>query len=459
MNKKVCGADVCKDKIVCCFVTDFVSKIKEEFKEKEHEFFEFKVTMEDVARFLEHQPTHLILEPTGTNYAWIWAEIATQNGIEVLWVDNAISRSRRISYGLPDKNDQADALTLAKLGFAAKDNKDVFIKYTHKDGLSVLRDSVLQLESINKMTTMVTNRIRQQLAREFPEVALTQFIEGPDGQVPLLAWLARRERKLKRKSTSCEDKWRESVAYHYGIEISDFTRSLAETLCYLGDEKDRLKSVIKAEMIKPEFYPYYCTILRFGLDDKAIAFIIAMIFPIEKFFHKKGMRRSRARFKQRLGLGRVDQSSGDKSGSKVGGSALARKLLNVYINRTAGNQKTWRPITRQQDAFVDYYERLADKWSTDPEAIAQREQLEAIDKARKSLAKSLKKLVDADTLQSIQDAVADSIQTKVKPKQKAPDAKKRWGRLINARTAAKLAELIWNELLDELYPKPDKTND
>lgn len=335
MNKKVCGADVCKNKIVCCFVTEPVRRIKEEFKDGDHEFFEFKVTMKDVTRFLEHKLTHLVLEPTGTNYACIWAEIATQNGIEVLWVDNVISRNRRKGYGLPDKNDPADALTLAKLGFAQAENEDVFVNYCHKNGLSLLRDSVLQLESILKMTNIITSRIRQQLAREFPEVALVDTKVASDGQVPLWAWLARRERNLKRKSTYHDDKWRKSVACQYGIEISDFTRALAGTLCDLLDEKKRLDAQIKTELTKPEFYPYYVVIRRFGLGDKAIAFIVAMIFPISKFFHKKGMRRSRAKFKQRLGLGQIEESSGDKSGSRMGGSGLARKLLNVYISGRA----------------------------------------------------------------------------------------------------------------------------
>lgn len=94
-----------------------------------------------------------------------------------------------------------------------------------------------------------------------------------------------------------------------------------------------------------------------------------------------------------------------------------------------------------------------DRWSKDPDAIAQRSRQDAIDKARKSLAKNLKNVVDAATLRSIQESVADSIQVNVKPQQKAVDARKRWVRLINARTAAKLGELIWRELLDELYPK------
>ena len=221
----------------------------------------------------------------------------------MLWVDNVISRNRRKGYGLPDKNDRADALTLAKLGFAQEENEDVFVNYSHKDGLSVLRDSARQLESINKMTTMVTNRIRQQLAREFPEVALAHTKKASDGQIPLWAWLARRSRNLKTKSTYHDKKWRKSVACHYGIEISDFTRSLAEILCSLEDEKTRLKSLIKTELMKPEFYPYYVIIRRFGLGEKAIAFIVAMIFPISKFFHKKGMRRSRARFKPQVGPG------------------------------------------------------------------------------------------------------------------------------------------------------------
>ena len=73
MNKLVCGADVCQDSIVCCFLEKRPKNISEYFKENKHNFPKFKANMDGAIEFLAMKPTVLILEPTGTNYSWIWA--------------------------------------------------------------------------------------------------------------------------------------------------------------------------------------------------------------------------------------------------------------------------------------------------------------------------------------------------------------------------------------------------
>ena len=95
MNKIVCGADVCKDSIVCCFLSEIPDDIGKYFKLHGKKFPKFQSTMDDAERFLTYKPTHLVLEPTGTNYAWIFAELATQKGIKVLWTPNHKCKSFR----------------------------------------------------------------------------------------------------------------------------------------------------------------------------------------------------------------------------------------------------------------------------------------------------------------------------------------------------------------------------
>jgi hypothetical protein len=77
--------------------SDYVTKF---FKQNGKNFSKFKSTLEDAQKFLSYKPTHLILEPTGTHYPWIFAELAEQQGIKVLWAPNHKCKALRDTHDL-----------------------------------------------------------------------------------------------------------------------------------------------------------------------------------------------------------------------------------------------------------------------------------------------------------------------------------------------------------------------
>ena len=456
MYKLVCGADVCKNSIVCCFLSARPQEKLSIYLKNKSNFHTFKPNKDDVKRFLGFNPSHIVLEPTGTNYAWIWAEICQQNGIEILWVPNNKCGNCRSSIGIRSKTDEADALTLALIPFGEAVIEDPYITYHHNDGLSQLRNLVLEHEHLIRAQSPLINRLRQQLAREFPEVALTQSKKASDGLVPLWAWLAQVDRNLDRESNFYETKWTESIAQDLVLEISDFTRNLARMVQELELEQQRILKQMRRELSRDVFANYYRVLNSFELNDKTICLIISLVYPIERFFNGDGMRRGRSRFKQRLGLGKVEENSGDSRQQKASGSWLARKFLNLFVHQRVDTTKRYS-CTRQMDELQSYFDQLARKWNSDPNAIADRERSSAAQKARKAVGDELSGLVSTTKLNQIKKNLVASIEAEEITIPNNWDAKKRCRKLLNSRTAAKLVENIWTALLDEFYPKPEKT--
>jgi Transposase len=453
MNKIVCGADVCKDKIVCVFLEEKPDNLKTFFTSKEFESHEFELNQKDVARWLSHQFQVLVLEPTGINYSWLWAEIATQNGILVRWADHKSTRHYRESHKLPDKNDEADALALAAIGGEFADDDDYFLKYCHNDDLSFFRDAVLQLECLESACTRLINRARQQLCREFPEVAFSESKRASDGEIPLWAWLAGAKRNLKIKSNTHDNKWAKSVGKAYGTEISDFTRFLAQQIRTLKLEEERILKEIKKRLRSPEFMPYQKVMTLFGFNTKLQALILALCYPIDRFFTPNGLRAARAKFKQRLGFGRIEESSGDKKGTKVSGSALSREFINHLVSRTCGNPKNWRPENHYQDRLLDYYNFTVQRWCGNPEAIKAKQEQEEKDKLVVDIKKQMGGKLSKEILSEIEEIIQGKAKEIKLPNLTTNQAKKKWQRLINARVAAKCVEMLWQALMDEIHPK------
>ncbi|RCJ20696.1 hypothetical protein A6S26_25995 [Nostoc sp. ATCC 43529] len=123
----------------------------------------------------------------------------------------------------------------------------------------------LQLQSINRIQSPPINRVRQQLAKEFPEAALSDSKPGDDGMVPLWAWLAGRERNTRRKSSYYDRLYAKSIAPKYGVPISDFTRTLAGLLCDLRDWENKIVASILELLAAPEFMAYRKVMTRFGI--------------------------------------------------------------------------------------------------------------------------------------------------------------------------------------------------
>ncbi|MBO0348658.1 hypothetical protein J0895_05995 [Phormidium pseudopriestleyi FRX01] len=99
---------------------------------------------------------------------------------------------------MPDKNDEADALALASYALTNWNYPEAFLGYEHERFIIPMRECCLQLQNLNRIQNPIINRLRQQLAREFPEAALKNSQRGPDGQIPLFCFIAQRQRTVKK---------------------------------------------------------------------------------------------------------------------------------------------------------------------------------------------------------------------------------------------------------------------
>ena len=157
-------------------------------------------------------------------------------------------------------------------------------------------------------------------------------------------------------------------------------------------EQEKVKRKMEASLSNPVFADYDRVLRSFELDLKVRCLIIALTFPIERFFDNDGMRRARSRFKQRLGLGKVEESRGDTKKQKAGGSGLARKFLNWFIHYRVDTEKR-RSHTLQMDELQAYYDQLARKWNDNPDAYAARERSKAKLLAKRAVDSELRGLV------------------------------------------------------------------
>ncbi|WP_254568270.1 hypothetical protein [Oscillatoria sp. HE19RPO] len=179
-----------------------------------------------------------------------------------------------------------------------------------------MREYCLKLQSLNRIQNPIINRLRQQLSREFPEAALKNSQRGPDGQIPLWCFIAGRKRNVKKDQGYYEKLYQISIAPTYGVEISEYSRNLANQLCQLTDSEIAIETELAALLRLPEFNAYNQVMDSLGMGLRVKCWVISQIFPIERFLGSGNYRSWRARFKQRLGYGGIEDSSGDKGTPK-----------------------------------------------------------------------------------------------------------------------------------------------
>jgi transposase len=184
---KIIGLDVCKDSVVAWELSEIPRSLKAHFKENKrpvrNDPLKFYANAEGIRGLLALEPAAVIMEPTGVHYSWVFAHICEKENIPVLWVGHTEVRHYRRQNKLPDKNDQADALALAAYALSHWGDDEFFISFS--PGAAVkLREFYLQLKSLARIQSPIINRLRQQLAREFPEAALKEGCRqaAKDGQ-------------------------------------------------------------------------------------------------------------------------------------------------------------------------------------------------------------------------------------------------------------------------------------
>jgi hypothetical protein len=119
-----------------------------------------------------------IMEPTGVNYQLLWGTQLARVGVEVRLFGHKELRSFREHHlGLPDKDDDADALALAIYGWDYLESPRRFVQ-VRSQPIVEIRGLVLRLSHLNRVQSPIINLARQDLAWQFPEATLVRSVRS-----------------------------------------------------------------------------------------------------------------------------------------------------------------------------------------------------------------------------------------------------------------------------------------
>ncbi|BBD67973.1 hypothetical protein NIES4072_47150 [Nostoc commune NIES-4072] len=336
---RILGLDVSKSSVSACLLTEKPEDPRQFYYECP--FLKLSADAKGIQDLLALNADIALLEPTGNNYSKLWGTHLARSGVEVRLVGHKELRNYRANHlALPDKDDDADALALACYYFDYHQDPRRFVQIRDRNIVRI-RELVLRLAHLNRVQSPIMNRARQDLAWQFPEVALVKSRRGEAGEAPLLwGWLAG-----IRKSTRYDRLYSQTV----GLGITETVREHAKRICDLQREEHVIEGELKELLADPRFDHYRTVFKRFGFGDRLTAIVLSQIYPIEGFLDAEGkpevrIRQGRnskkptkrhlslRRFQKALGAAPSMEASGDSKKTKViGGSDLCRKSLWQWV--------------------------------------------------------------------------------------------------------------------------------
>jgi len=158
----------------------------------------------------------------------LWGTQLARAGVEVRLVGHKELRSFREHHlGLPDKDDDADALALAIYGWDYIATPGRFVQSRDRTIVQIRR-LVLRLAHLNRVQSPIINRARQDLAWQFPEAALIPSLRSGE-KVPLLwGWLCGQQQSVKYDLL---------LERSIGLGITDEVRRHAARICDIQREE------------------------------------------------------------------------------------------------------------------------------------------------------------------------------------------------------------------------------
>ena len=336
---KVLGLDVSKSSVSACLLTEKPTEPRQFYFEAN--FHKFHADASGISALLAMKADVAVLEPTGVNYAKLWGTHLARAGIPVYLVGHGELKAYRKHLGfLDNKDDDADALSLACYYFDYQNSPRRFIQ-VRQFPITRIRELVLRLAHLNRVQSPIINRLRQDLAWQFPEVALVRSRrESLSQNLPLLwGWLA----GIKKSA-----KYDRLLDASVGLGISSTVKRHAARLCDLQTEEIEIEIELQQLLKDSRFLPYRETFARFGFGMRLQAILISQIYPLENFMDADGkpeviIRRGRKsgkptkrhlslrRFQKSLGVAPGKEQSGDKDLDRVGGSDICRIALWQWI--------------------------------------------------------------------------------------------------------------------------------
>ncbi|MEM9922528.1 MAG: transposase [Cyanobacteria bacterium P01_D01_bin.50] len=335
----ILGIDVSKSSISACLITKKPADVRRFYYK-----YKFKKLTADafgVKEILNLKADAAILEPTGTNYSKIWVQVLNSCGVKIYLVGHKeLKNYRTYHLNLPDKDDDADALALACYFFDY--GKQPFRFVTVREPIiSRIRELILRLNHLNRVQSPIINRIRQDLAWQFPEVALVKSRCSAKGDVPVLwGWLCG-----QRKSKRYDSLYLNSI----GLGLSNTVYLHAERLCSLQKEEWQVEREIEHLLSNDQFTKYRKVFNYFGFGMRVQTMILSQIYPLENFLgkdgkpiievsegrnsHKPSKRHiSQRKFQKMLGFAPTQESSGDSQKSRVtGGNDSTRIAVWLWV--------------------------------------------------------------------------------------------------------------------------------
>lgn len=336
---KILGLDICKSSVSACLLSERPIEPRQFYLECK--FYRFGADAAGIKAMLALTPDIAVMEPTGVNYARLWGTHLARSGVELRLVGHKELRGYRgLHLGLPDKDDDADALALACYVFDYLDAPRRFVQIRDRTTTRI-RELVLRLAHLNRVQSPIINRLRQDLAWQFPEVALIKSRHNATSDVPpLWAWLAG-----ERLSNRYDDLYADSV----GLGLTSTVRYHAQRLCELQREERAIERELLELLTDPMFSNYREVFVRFGFGDRVQALLLSQIYPFENYLDANGkpevqIRTGRKsgkptkrhlslrRFQKALGAAPSQESSGDvRKARVVGGSDLCRQALWQWV--------------------------------------------------------------------------------------------------------------------------------
>lgn len=330
---RVAGLDVCKSSVVCCLLEAETRPIEVRDCYYDLDFLRFNADAKGLKALLAIKPDVAVLEPSGTNYTKIWAIRLAEAGIKIILVGHTQLRRYRQNLDLPDKDDQADALALACYYLEHQHSPRRFVRQ-RDPVVAQIRDCVLRLHHLNRLQNPTVNRIRQDLAWQFPEAA------GIGINAALFwGWLAQ-----KRKSSRYDGLYKNTI----GLGLKTETVNAAKALYEIHQRERALELEMRSLIKDSRFSVYRKVFALFGFGERTEALLLSQIYPLDNYLNgnrkeeikvTKGKisgkltRRylSRRRFKKTLGIAPTREESGDSKSTKKAGSSLCRMALWQWI--------------------------------------------------------------------------------------------------------------------------------
>lgn len=368
MSKPIIGLDISRGRADIFVSFQELSVPPRDFYESlNFDLYHFQKPIDsDLISFLVSlNPRIVVLEPTGPYSKFTVAALEEQQ-IPFLLVNQTMVRATRKAFGGSDnKDDPFDSLLLTVVYYEKWErvfDRRFWVEHRHPI-IRKIRQLLLDIKSTVKKSGADRATIKQRLIRgEWIEKAkiISDRPNGslhPDKLPAFYAWLAQwhfeGEWELAKFLISrWEREFQRAKKRGEATEISDATRSLAQIICLYHQTEARLEQELLELLASPLFAPYHRVFDSFGFGQRERAWLLCIIYPFESFLSDSGKQivsytkgstqrdkltkkpRSKRRFKQALGVGRIQRSSGDSQ--RVGGStgsAEARGILWVYVFR------------------------------------------------------------------------------------------------------------------------------